>query len=226
MKKNNTALLTLVCAILLVVATVFGTLAYFTDQDTVVNTFTVGNVDIELNESDVDNDGNNKQNDYHLQPGLSYDKDPAVTLVKGSEESYVRMIVTVEDYAKLKAAFPKDKVFGGKEVYKDWYVTVGEQEVFLLENLIDGWDKTKWECVAISANGVYEFRYTEKVAAPNADVKLPALFTDVVIPGSVNNTELANLQNFDITVVAHAIQTAGFADANAAWAAFDVQHAA
>lgn len=225
--KKNKALLALVCAVLLVVATICGTLAYFTDQEAVVNTFTVGNVEIDLNESDFDNDNNTKQNDYHLQPGLSYTKDPVVTLKAGSEESYVRMIVTVENYEKLKAAFPKDKEFGGKKVYEDWYLGEGENEVFLLQKLVKGWEPAKWECVAISADGVYEFRYTEKVAAPTADVKLPPLFTEVVIPGSVNNTELANLQNFDITIVAHAIQTAGFeTDVNAAWAAFDNQHPA
>lgn len=223
--KKNKVLLSLVCAVLLVVATICGTLAYFTDQEAVVNTFTVGNVEIELHETDeVNRNDGTVGKDYKLQPGLSYAKDPVVTLKEGSEESYVRMIVTVEDYAKLKAAFPKDKEFGGKKVYEDWYLGEGENEVFLLQKLVKGWEPAKWECVAISANGVYEFRYTEKVAALTADVDLPALFTEVVIPGSVNNIELANLQNFDITIVAHAIQTAGFDNAAEAWEAFDIQH--
>ena len=225
MKKHNKVLLAVLCAALLVVGSVAGTLAYFTDHETVVNTFTVGNVEIELHETgEVNRNDGTVGKDYKLQPGLSYAKDPVVTLKEGSEESYVRMIVTVENYEKLKAAFPKDKEFGGKKVYEDWYLGEGENEVFLLQKLVKGWEPAKWECVAISANGVYEFRYTEKVAAPNADVKLPALFTEVVIPGSVNNIELANLQDFDITIDAHAIQAAGFANEAKAWEAFDIQH--
>ena len=48
MKARNRIkpLLTLCCALLLVAAGVFGTLAYLTGTDTVNNTFTVGNVKI------------------------------------------------------------------------------------------------------------------------------------------------------------------------------------
>lgn len=67
----------------------------------------------------------------------------------------------------------------------------------------------------------YYFYYNETVAAPTADVALPVLFNEVTLPEWVTNTQLATLENFQITVVAEAIQADGFADAGAAWAAFN-----
>ena len=51
------------CAVLLVAASVLGTMAYLTDSKDVKNTFTVGNVAITLDEAKVDGNGNaiNKQ---------------------------------------------------------------------------------------------------------------------------------------------------------------------
>ena len=103
MKARNRIkpLLTLCCALLLVAAGVFGTLAYLTGTDTVNNTFTVGNVKITLDEAKVNTDGTPvvgadrvKTNEYHLLPGHTYTKDPTVTVKTGSDASYVRMKVT------------------------------------------------------------------------------------------------------------------------------------
>ena len=53
-KKLITAALLTVAAITLVVATVFTTLAFLADSSAVSNTFTVGNVGIDMKESPVD----------------------------------------------------------------------------------------------------------------------------------------------------------------------------
>ena len=66
-------------ALLLVSLTVGVTLAYLTDTDEVDNTFTVGNVEITLDEASIGADGDAttgdrvKKNEYHLLPGH---KDP------------------------------------------------------------------------------------------------------------------------------------------------------
>lgn len=217
MKTARKALLISLCAILLVAASVMGTLAYLTSTTkTAVNTFTVGNVSITLDEKDVDDSTANADrdiaNEYHLMPGSTYEKDPTVHIGAKSEESYVRMIVTVEDIENLKAAIPG-------------YVT--EDGVFLLQNLTtdeDGnmtWNDEKWACVSATAEGVYEFRYATTVANDAETVKdLEALFTHITVPSTVDNEDLAKLANVKINVVAHAIQAEGFADANAAWTAF------
>ena len=103
MKARNRIkpLLTLCCALLLVAAGVFGTLAYLTGTDTVNNTFTVGNVKITLDEAKVTTDGTPvegadrvKANEYHLLPGHTYTKDPTVTVKANSEACWLFVQVT------------------------------------------------------------------------------------------------------------------------------------
>lgn len=71
-----------------------GTIAYFTDKDTATNTFTVGNVDITLNEKDfVGQDIVDPTNVGQLMPGSSTTtavaKNATVTVEDGSSDSYV-----------------------------------------------------------------------------------------------------------------------------------------
>ena len=211
--KKFKALLVVACALLLVAASVFGTMAYLTSTDTVTNTFTVGSVAIKLDEADVkldgtyetDHDSRVDANNYKLMPGHEYIKDPTVTVLKDSESSYVRMLVTISNASTLKEVFGAD---------------------FLPENYGKGWDRTVWIASGITedttANTItYEFRYKETVAAPTADVVLDDLFESFTVPGAVNNDQLAKLKDMTITVVAHAIQADGFTDADAAWAAFE-----
>ena len=56
-KTKTKALLMSLCAVLLVAASVLGTMAYLTDSKDVKNTFTVGNVAIKLDEAKVNTDG-------------------------------------------------------------------------------------------------------------------------------------------------------------------------
>ena len=60
MKKGSKALLVLACAGCLVIGTVFGTMAYLTSTKSVTNTFTVGDVEIKLDEAVVDEYGTEK----------------------------------------------------------------------------------------------------------------------------------------------------------------------
>ena len=54
-KRTMSMILALVLALSV---TAFGTVAYLTDRTSVTNTFTIGDVDIEMDETDVDEDGN------------------------------------------------------------------------------------------------------------------------------------------------------------------------
>lgn len=93
MKTKRKALLLSLCAVLLVVASVMGTMAYLTDSAEVKNTFSVGKVKIDLDETDVDNSTPNadrdKANSYILVPGQTYTKDPIVYVKADSEDSWV-----------------------------------------------------------------------------------------------------------------------------------------
>ena len=209
MKKT----ISIVALVVLVAAvSVLGTLAYLTSQDQVVNTFTVGKVNITLDEMKVTDDGKPvasaervKANDYKLLPGLTYAKDPTVTVLKGSELSYVKLVVTVSK------ASESDKLL------KECETT--------LAAVVKGYDVANWILKSNTedkANNTrtYEFWYKEAVDASAADVKLDALFDQIVVPGNITNVQLASIDGLEIDIVAYAIQADGFADADAAWAAF------
>ena len=214
MKTAKKAMLMTLCAIILVVATVFGTMAYLTSTDEVVNTFTVGNVAIKLDEAKVGTDGKAltgadatrvKENSYKLLPGHVYDKDPTVTVLAGSEESYVRMKVTFNNANELDTIFAPD----GAD----------------LTSIFNGYDSANWIAKgntkdATANTRTYEFWYKEAVGAPTADVALDALFDSITVPGTITKEQLATIEGMTITVNAYAIQADGFDDADAAWAAF------
>ena len=87
MKKKTIALI--VCLTLIIGCAIGGTIAWLTDKTaTVTNTFTAGDVDIDLTETfntDTNNDGKNDCWTAKMVPGASYTKDPVVTVKAGSE---------------------------------------------------------------------------------------------------------------------------------------------
>lgn len=99
MKKMYKAMLLVLCAALLVAGSVLGTLAYLKMQTgTVTNTFTVGKVEIALDEAKTDEygvtlTGNEAArvmgNEYKLIPNHTYAKDPTITVKTGSEDCWV-----------------------------------------------------------------------------------------------------------------------------------------
>ena len=96
MKKKSIAVV--LALVLLVCCAVGGVLAWLTDTTgPVVNTFTVGNVDITLAESvDTDSDG---AASFKMVPGQPIFKDPKVTVVGGSEDCW--LFVKVDESSNL-----------------------------------------------------------------------------------------------------------------------------
>lgn len=253
-KTKTKALLMSLCAVLLVAASVLGTMAYLTDSKDVKNTFTVGNVAITLDEAKVDDNGNaiDKQgkrvtnladaervpgNAYKLLPGHTYTKDPTVTVLAPSVESYVRMKVTFNKASALIAMCtnPDWEEDAPTEIKNAWpllyMVNFTDESVkwdgIIMDNMFESenmLNNTKY-CVYDKAADTLTFYYyyTETVAAIDADVKLATLFDSIKVPEWANNDQLKALQGFEINVVAEAIQADGFANADAAWAAFAAQ---
>lgn len=91
--KIKKVVLSGVCAAALVVGTVAGTMAYLTDKtETITNTFTVGEVTIDLTETwntDTNNDSQKDAWTAQLIPGTSYAKDPVVTVKAASEKCWL-----------------------------------------------------------------------------------------------------------------------------------------
>lgn len=94
MSKKKIVSLCLVLA-LAAIAVVGGTVAYFTDTDNATNTFTVGKVDITLNETD--NQGNPFVQDQMLLPGANnaIAKNVTVTVVNDSQPAWVWVEVLI-----------------------------------------------------------------------------------------------------------------------------------
>lgn len=195
MKKTSKALLLSLCAVLLVTASVLGTMAYLTSQDQVVNTFTVGNVAITLDEKDVDNStpGENdrdKANAYKLMPGHNYEKDPIVHVDANREDCYL-FVKVVNEIANIEA----EKTVAQQMTEKGW--------------------------VAVdAANGIYVYTTDKTNPAVVTKGSNITVFENFTIAGNVDNTTLATYADKTITVNAYAIQADGFAGKTASeiWA--------
>lgn len=241
-KKILVACLCVALAVLTIAGT---TLAYLTSRDTVTNTFTVGNVAIKLDEAKVDENGTAvtpaervKENSYKLMPGHTYTKDPTVTVLDGSEEAYVRMKVTFNNAANIIAMctdpeFAEDGPTGVENAFplirmvKFVEANAAKWDGIIPDNMVDTEEmlgNAKYFVYDAKADTLtYYFYYTKTVAAPDGNVVLPVLFDKITVPDWVTGDQLAKLNNFQIVAVAEAIQADGFANADAAWAAFDAQ---
>lgn len=236
MKTKSKALLLTLCAVLLVAASVLGTMAYLTSTDTVTNTFTVGKVEIKLDETDVTSPAGPRvqANSYKLMPGTTYTKDPTVTVKAGSEESYVRMKVTFNNAKEIIALCTDpeyaDEVTGVENAFplirmvNFVKANAAKWDGIIPDNMVETEDMLampKYFAYDKTADTLtYIFYYRETVTAPTADVVLPVLFNSITVPEWVTGAQLAKLNNFKITVVAEAIQTGSFADVDDAWSHF------
>lgn len=181
LKKN---LLTLACALLLVVATVFTTLAYLVDSNNIVtNTFTVGKVDIDMDETNVDPDDPNdpprdKVNEYPLTPGTTHTKDPIIHVKPGSQESYL--------FVKLENGLNplvKTEDIVSQMTGHGWTLVPGQEDIYYYQDTVTGHE-----------------------AGENAeDVDIP-VFDSITIPESADEKTLDGFGSKTIVVTAYAIQ--------------------
>ena len=216
--KKSKAILMALCAVLLVAASVMGTLAYLTSTDEVVNTFTVGKVKITLDEAKVNVNGQKlnvhgdvyaedgsvelaarvQENDYKLMPGHEYVKDPIVHVDKNSENCYL-FVKVVNEIDTIEAA-----------------PTIADQMK------ANGWTRVS------GTSNVYAYKDVVSAGA-NVDV-----FKTFTISGTVTNDDLAGTpavegpdsvitpgkpgyKDAQIVVTAYAIQADGFSSAAEAW---------
>lgn len=193
MRTKTKALVLALCAVLLVVSTVFVTMAYLTSKtDVVTNTFTVGKVTITLDEAKVTADGEKvqgadrvKENKYHLIPGHFYVKDPTIHVANDSENCW--LFVTVKN-GLLNAEDASGNTIAKQMAARGWEKVTGAT--------VDGTD-------------VYAYA-TKQAAGANVVV-----FDTFKIAGT---TDVSQYEDAEIVVTAYAIQADGFATAAAAWA--------
>lgn len=201
MKSAKKAIIAAVCAVMLVVGSVAGTMAYLTSQDSVTNTFTVGNVAITLDETDVDNStadaARDKANSYKLMPGHSYTKDPIVHVASGSEECYLFVKVVNEIAAIEDQSNNGSTTVASQMENNGWQAVDGVSNVYVYATGNDAKtavsasdDKTVFETFKIAGEGVI-----------GGDKPTGYTGTDKYI---------SDYANANITVTAYAVQKDGF----------------
>lgn len=219
MKKKILALS--MCIALAAIAIVGASLAYFTDTKTAKNTFTMGNVQIKLDEANInDLEGDRvTSNEYNVYPGLVVDKDPTVHNT-GKNGAWVRAIVTIENGMNWLG------------LYNDNVWTAPQEAAFkaLINNTLgEGWEIVD---IAYDMSGpnhptsdfVATLKYTQVLKATESTT---AMFSQIAFPAKMTGndvtTRIAQDGNFGINVVAQAIQVDGFDNWEAAFAAFDAE---
>lgn len=191
--KKKILIITLVAAVL-VVAAVGGTLAYLTaTTDAVVNTFTVGNVKITLQEHDYLPATNTlatnfvtSNSDYKMIPGRILPKDPVVTVLADSEPCW--LFIKVEESASVDD-------FLSYEIDSAWTALTG-------------------------VSGVYYKAVGASTAAQafNVLTDQQIIVNDTVTQAMMDTITNASIAVPQLTFTAYAIQYEGFDTAAAAWA--------
>lgn len=182
MKTKNKALILALSAILLVVATVFTTVAFLTSTASVENTFTFGQVKITLDELKVDTAGTPTDgvtrvasNQYHLLPGHHYKKDPIIHVGEHSENCW--LFVKVEN--GLKNIIDGPDTIEAQLAANGWTLLDGEANIYWYKN------------VAAKTNNV-------------------PVFESFTIKGEITNEVIADYGSKKIIVTAYAVQADGF----------------
>lgn len=112
---------------LILCGTISGTVAWLTaETDPVVNTFTYGDINIKLEETDTNKDGDNdpNTNTYPMIPGNRIEKDPIVTVLADSENAWL--------FVKLERSANFDE-FMTFAVSDGWTALEGEPDVYYRE---------------------------------------------------------------------------------------------
>lgn len=95
---STKAFAALLAVTLLVGSAIGGTLAWLTSKsDSLVNTFTIGNVAIKLEETKGEDSGTEKN--FKVTPGVNIEKDPKVTVDSTSEDCWLFVKITEDGNA-------------------------------------------------------------------------------------------------------------------------------
>ena len=203
--------------VLVALASVGITMAYLTDTKTANNTFTMGDVKITLDETNINNPTGDRvtQNTYDVYPGAVVTKDPIVHNT-GKNAAYIRATVNVSNWMNLVAAYYPD--------FKETFPNDGYKAALnlLVGNLGAGWSVVGVEAGDVFTIGQFDAKFILKYDGTlAAGEDTTAMFQTVTIPAGIDN---ANTESFkSVKVVAQAIQAQGFDTWEEAFEAFDAK---
>lgn len=218
MKLNKKKVVVSALAVSLVAILSFGTIAWFSAEDTIENKFHF---------ADSDDDGNTdfsvdvvESNDLEadglvfeeILPGDTYDKDPTIKNTSTSDRysQYIRATLTLKDpTGTLKKAFDEGRIGGGKMIMTN-------RAVGLLDEMfqkVDCSNNGDWTLAGSEGTGYgydeeakefYWVFYYKETLGKDQEVKL---FEKVTIPTGLTVADANAMQStFDVTVKAEAVQ--------------------
>lgn len=199
--RNRRIALTVCLMLVVMVASIGGTVAWLTAKtDPVVNTFTYGDINIDLYEHNYDASTNSlgtsevkNVEDYKIIPGVNLPKDPTVKVTKGSEKCW--LFVKVEKTGTFVE---------GKVTY----------------DIADGWTQ-------LTGEGITGTVYYRQVGADAANDQTFGVLKQttangktyaITVSDQLTKAEVNGQGNVTLKFTAYAIQQEGFDTAEAAWA--------
>lgn len=275
MKKKILALS--MCIALAAIAIVGASLAYFTDTKSEKNTFTVGNVKIELLESqyhrvnagkgnatgakeplsggylwaaDVDMQGTTENTPNYVTSGEvwngqyfsdaqieadaeaykdGYFAEHSQNMVPGAnvrKNPYVKNTGANDAYIRVRVLVPVSlfEIIDGGPSY--WTDSALENEV--TSEAVKAYNAAGYKATnvpQVERNGInyYQFDFTYTDPVKPSEVTFWNVWGNIAIDKKATAEQLANVESFDVIFEADAIQAEGFADAAAAFTAFDAK---
>ena len=226
------------------------TMAYFTEKEVVTNKFTLGDLDLGLNENEWDpkdpDNGDDGGDGKNMYPGYTVYKNPTVknitSPIKGEEPCYARMIVEIQDHNGnlitdqnaidlIMQTIRYDASYNGSFEAKG-------SATGLVEGKIPGYSLSDIAAFSTvnpdfkkdttrSTNNRLVYNYMGD--ANDGILKIgeqSTLFTNIVIPTDWNQTQLQTIKGFQLKVTVEGIQSKGFATQADAYNALDSEIAA
>ena len=272
MKKKITAIF--LCVALVAIAVVGASLAYFTDTDSAKNTFTVGNVKIQLLESqyhrvnagkgnatgeieplsggylwaaDVDMQGTPENTPNYVTSGEvwngqyfsdaqieadaaaykdGYFAEHSQNMVPGAnvrKNPYVKNTGSNDAYIRIRTLIPVS-LFAVIDNGPSYWTTTAMNEGQVTSKAVDTYNASGAAAVRqVERDGIkyYEYDFTFVKPVKSGELTFWNVWGNIAIDKDATAEELANVDSFDVIFEADAIQAEGFADAAAAFAAFD-----
>ena len=272
MKKKITAIF--LCVALVAIAVVGASLAYFTDTDSAKNTFTVGNVKIQLLESqyhrvnagmgnavgqkeplmggylwaaDVNMQGTPENTPNYVTSGEvwngqyfsdaqieadaaaykdGYFAEHSQNMVPGAnvrKNPYVKNTGSNDAYIRIRTLIPVS-LFDVIDNGPSYRTTTAMNEGQVTSKAVDTYNASGAAAVKqVERDGIkyYEYDFTFVKPVKPGELTFWNVWGNIAIDKDATAEDLANVESFDVIFEADAIQADGFADAAAAFAAFD-----
>ena len=232
-KKLLTSAILVLSAVLLVAASVLGTFAFLASSTAVSNTFTVGDVAIDMRESAVDADGKDIDNEegsaenlrtsdgnsYELIPGKTYCKDPAIYVNAGSTPSYLFVKVKNGISTLEKKGDSENPTMKEQMVAKGWQLVKTndstKEELYIYVGMNAGTTK------ATATIPAYPTEVQDNITAVGSKTQdeVYEVFDEFTIAITEEN-EIKDYASATVTLTAFAIQTEGFIETKDGYAGY------